>query len=1391
MRPGRGGVPPRPTTQTKDAAASTKSSDLVPALGTTLTFNLFDDVVVTGIVERTAPTFSGGYSVAGHLVEEPLGTLTLVVNGETVAGTVRTVGETYHIRSVGDGLYAISEVEEPPLNCGVDALHAETDHQQLCPRRPHFPPILGAHGGAAWCIEALQKCCRTLLHRSGLRPMWRAYHGQAGARKGGRSGRAEEQGHPCERAAIFMYKSLPNDNSGHVSRRRPLLAHAVICLLACLLFGFALLSVGATAVMAAAPGVPTDLSAAPGDQAATLSDPDGEGGSVTWGWARSSDQTNWTNISGATEASYTPTNNHRGMYLRATATYTDGEGSGKTAEAVSDYVVSERAPAPKLTVSTLVSGLTIPWGVAFTPDGTMLFTERGGKLSSRLTDGTVQTVSADISDLYVSGEAGLMAIVVDPDFASNRRFYTCQGHTGPEVQVIAWTFDDDTYTTATRANDPLVGNIPAASRHSGCRLRFGPQGYLWIATGDAAAGTTPQDLTSLGGKVLRVDASTGAGAPGNPFASSPLIYTYGHRNVQGLALRPGTSQMWAVEHGPWIDDEINLLVAGGNHGWDPVPGYDESVPMTDLVQFPSAIEAKWASGDPTLATSGGIFLEGDDWGEWEGRLAVATLKKKSLRVFEFADDGTFVSQVVVPKLDNRYGRLRTPMLGPDGALYVSTSKGNGKDKILKVVPSEAPTFPATAPQAVVDENSSPSTVVTTVTAIDPDGDPLTYTLSGPDAAAFDIDPVGQITVGEETVLDHKTKPSYEIIVTATDRYGLSDSLTVTITVSDVNEVPTFPAATATRILSEDAAPGQALAPPVTATDDDNDPLTYTLDPASEPFFTIDKRTGQMRTEAELDYETQPHHFVTVRVSDGMDAAGNADLTVDATLAVTVTVTDAPGKVTLSSTRPQVGSALTATLHDDPDGVDTATTEWCWERSLLPSFPPTDTREIACAFTPTTTATYTPVDDDLGYYLRATARYTDGQGTAKPEPAAGGTTGTVSACAEDLHGNSAAQSTDIALSAVAAGAICPAADVDYLTVTAPGRGLLFVDTPRGVPTRGTIWQDGVVLATGPTGRQPDDRLGARVQAGPIVVAVQGQGGATGTYAVEITFVQGYLENPGPDSFQSGVGLLSGWVCEAAVVELELNGVPQEAAYGTERLDTAGVCGDTDNGFGLLFNWNLLGDGEHTVVAFVDGVELDQASVTVTTLGQEFLRGVTGTCEAEDFPTLGERVTLVWQQNSQNFVIAGGSPPAGAPTGRTSTLTGFLENPGHNSFQSGVRVLSGWVCDADTVELAIGTAGRQVAAYGTERLDTAGVCGDTDNGFGLLFNWNLLGEGEHDVVAYVDGIELGRATVRVTTLGQEFLRGVVGECMAEDFPMLGETVTLEWQQNSQNFVITDVE
>ena len=412
---------------------------------------------------------------------------------------------------------------------------------------------------------------------------------------------------------------------------------------------------------------------------------------------------------------------------------------------------------------------------------------------------------------------------------------------------------------------------------------------------------------------------------------------------------------------------------------------------------------------------------------------------------------------------------------------------------------------------------------------------------------------------------------------------------------------------------------------------------------------------------------------------------------------------------------------------------------------------------------------------------------------------------------DQHGNTAAQATRVRLDSTApwasstVGQINTADDIDYFQFVLPQAGVLVVETTGSTDTVGTVWQDGEELASADSGGvRRNFRLSIRVAAGPVVVAVEGNGRQTGDYTLETYVLAGYLENPGPVSFQSGVGVLSGWVCEAGEVEIEIETESGEvrrqmAAYGTERLDTQGVCGDTDNGFGLLFNWNRLDNGVHTVVARVDGIALGRATVTVTTLGHEFLRGVAGTCEVANFPVVDETVTLVWQQTSQNFVIAGEAAPLGDNVAGSDVLLGFLENPGPNSFQSGIGVISGWVCAAERVEIEIktesGAVERQVAAYGTERLDTLDTCGDTDNGVGLLFNWNRLGAGEHEVVALVDGEELGRAVVRVTTVGEgaeeEFLREAEGECVVADFPRLGQRVLLEWQQNSQNFVITDIE
>jgi glucose/arabinose dehydrogenase len=199
---------------------------------------------------------------------------------------------------------------------------------------------------------------------------------------------------------------------------------------------------------------------------------------------------------------------------------------------------------------------------------------------------------------------------------------------------------------------------------------------LYVGTGDSAQGPAPQSASNRGGKVLRVDPATGVVA----------IHSRGHRNIQGLAVRPDTDQMFAVEHGPDRDDEVNHLVAGGNAGWDPnrSGSYDQSVPMTDTAKFPDAVRPVWASGLSTLATSGATFLAGSSWGAWDGALVVACLKGRRLQVFTLDSAGNVTATTAA--LSDVGSRLRTPVQGPDGALYVTTSNGTD-DKILRVSPS--------------------------------------------------------------------------------------------------------------------------------------------------------------------------------------------------------------------------------------------------------------------------------------------------------------------------------------------------------------------------------------------------------------------------------------------------------------------------------------------------------------------------------------------------------------------------------------------------------------------------------------------------------------------------------------------------------------------------------
>ena len=294
--------------------------------------------------------------------------------------------------------------------------------------------------------------------------------------------------------------------------------------------------------------------------------------------------------------------------------------------------------------------------------------------------------------------------------------------------------------------------------------------------------------------------------------------------------------------------------------------------------------------------------------------------------------------------------------------------------------------------------------------------------------------------------------------------------------------------------------------------------------------------------------------------------------------------------------------------------------------------------------------------------------------------------------------------------------------------------------------------------------------------------------------------GTLENPAPDSPQSGIGLVSGWACDAGEVIVQFEFADGRvlrfpAAVGTLRSDTVGVCGHDKTGFGLLWNWNLLGDGTHTVRAFADGHLLGESEITVTTLGLgDFPRGLGGEYVVQDFPEVGKSTPLEWGQTRQNFVIAATRTVPANPGGIRNTSAGVMENPTAGSAHSGVAVVSGWHCRARSVriELVNGNTGEVIATQagsGTERSDTAGVCGDSDNGYGLLWNWNILGDGWHTVRAFADNEAepFSWSTVFVTTLGEEFARGLSGEFEVEDFPSEGQSVMVEWRQEQQNFVI----
>lgn len=321
-------------------------------------------------------------------------------------------------------------------------------------------------------------------------------------------------------------------------------------------------------------------------------------------------------------------------------------------------------------ITTRVENLTNPWGMAFLQNGDLLFTERTGKISL-LKNGESNPQLLMTRTVEVS-EGGLLGLAIDPLYASNHYVYVYETTTGnTENRVVRLV-----YNNGQLSQDMIIlDGIPASYNHDGGALRFGPDGYLYVGTGDALQANSAQNKNSLAGKILRIDRN-GNPAPGNPFNNE--VWSYGHRNVQGFDWN-AHGVMIATEHGPssefgWYShDELNRVEPGKNYGWPLVYG--------DMTSD-TLVEPVYQTGDVTWAPSGCSFISGGQWGMWQNKLAVAALKNKRIYLVQFSGNGASTTSIR-DTLQDDYGRIRNIVQAPDGSLYFSTSNNSG-DKIVRL-----------------------------------------------------------------------------------------------------------------------------------------------------------------------------------------------------------------------------------------------------------------------------------------------------------------------------------------------------------------------------------------------------------------------------------------------------------------------------------------------------------------------------------------------------------------------------------------------------------------------------------------------------------------------------------------------------------------------------------
>lgn len=344
-------------------------------------------------------------------------------------------------------------------------------------------------------------------------------------------------------------------------------------------------------------------------------------------------------------------------------------------QASADVIESEKH---SFRIVTLVEDLEHPWGLAFLPDGAMLVTERPGRLSI-VRAGATPTAVSGVPEVVESGQGGMLDVAVHPDFEANQLIYLSYagaGEGGTGTEVVQGRLEGEALVEVKRIF--AVETKSRGGRHFGSRLLFGADGMLYITSGDRGDPDRAQDLKDHAGKVLRVTAE--GEVPGdNPFRDNieahPEIYSWGHRNPQGMALQPGTDRIWTVEHGPRGGDELNLVAAGVNFGW-PVITYGRSYAGFSIGEGTSkeGMAQPVTYWVPSISPSGLSFYDGEAFPGWKDNLFVGGLSARALIRMELEGESVVHQEQLLVDYDERVRDVRQ---GPDGLLYLLIDDSEG------------------------------------------------------------------------------------------------------------------------------------------------------------------------------------------------------------------------------------------------------------------------------------------------------------------------------------------------------------------------------------------------------------------------------------------------------------------------------------------------------------------------------------------------------------------------------------------------------------------------------------------------------------------------------------------------------------------------------------------